>query len=690
MTVLWICEKPSQASDIAKVLGINQRNDGFINTKKGDITWAFGHLLEQAPPEDYDDKYKKWRMEDLPITPSSWQVKPTDSGKKQLQVIGRLLKKASSIVVATDADREGEAIGREILDYFHYQGTIQRLWLSALDATSVQRAVQKLMPGEQTACLYEAAKARSRADWLYGMNLTRAASISFQSGSVLSVGRVQTPTLGMVVQRDLSIEAFSSRQFYELIATAKDPQGVAIQLRHKRAATPEDLRIYNKDDAEKLAHSCVDQTIPCTVKTEKKKESPPKLFSLSGLQKECNKLWGWSAEHTLNIAQKLYETHKVTSYPRTDCNFIPEEQTDDIPDILHHLKTHKTLGKHIPSEPCIRTSVFNTKKITAHHAIIPTTKSAQHVCLSDDEDKAYSLICQHFLMNLWTDYLYHQTQISVSVHHHLFRTQGKTTIEQGWKCLQNTNTKDDVLPPIQHGEMLNLTDVHIDTKKTTPPQYYTEGTLIGDMATVAKFVNDPKLKSKLKETSGIGTEATRASIIEVLKRRKYIKVKGKQLVSTGSGRALIQALPDAIANPGSTAIWEDLLEQVSVGELSADVFVRNISEEVSKHLQHIAQTQGVQIGKPRQNPPTPKMLALAKKIAKSKKKSLPKEAAASFDVCKQFLEQHIQPQASGSAASPKQIAFAEKLAKKHNKPLPDAYQNDRQICSKFIDTLLKS
>jgi len=688
---LWICEKPSQASDIAKVLGVQHRADGYIETKQGVVTWAFGHLLEQFSPEDYDENLKKWRADTLPIIPECWKMKPTKSGSKQLRVIGGLLKKSSLVVISTDADREGESIGREILEHFHYQKKVQRLWLSALDEISVQRAIDKLMDGKDTLPLYHAAKARAQADWLYGMNLTRAASLAFHSSSALSVGRVQTPTLGLLVQRDMDIESFSPKNFYELTASIQNNHQESIPLRHKRSSSPEDLRIYSKHEATCLAEKCHGKSVPCSIATERKHQSPPKLFSLSGLQKECNAAWAWSADKTLKIAQALYETHKATTYPRSDCSFLPEEQERDIPIIVHNLAAYDVLFHIIPDVEVIRKSVFNTTKVTAHHAIIPTRQPIALANLSEDEKKAYILISTRYLMSISPDFVYDQTKLSVEVQGVLFEAQGKVTVEHGWKI--STHEKDtETLPPIKDGSMVKLEAVQVDEKKTTPPKRYTEGNLITDMATIAKFIQEAHLKSRLKETSGIGTEATRASIIEVLKARKYIEVKGKQLVSTKDGRALIQALPDEVSNPGNTAVWEDSLEQIAQNTLQADDFVRGISVEVRNLIQSIGGTTDVRIGNQtkRMNPPTSKMLALAKKIAKSKKKRLPKDASNHFEVCKAFLDEHLTAKSNGSAPSEKQISFAKKLAQKHKKILPEHYDTDRKICSQFIDGMLKS
>jgi len=683
--VLWICEKPSQASDISKVLGVQHREDGYIQTKQGVVTWCYGHLVQQLSPEEYNERYKKWCIDDLPIIPPLWKVKPSQSGAKQLHKIGVLLKKVSSVIISTDADREGEAIGREVLDYFHYKGDIKRLWLSALDENSIKNAITNIMPGKDTAHLYEAAKSRAYADWLIGMNLTRAASISYQSHGVLSVGRVQTPTLALVVQRDLAIASFKPQAFYELVGTIFNHDLQPIALHHKPSE-----RIYEKGQAESICNQCEGGEGVCNVTTKQKKQGPPKLFSLSGLQKEANEQWGWSADYTLKIAQSLYETHKATTYPRSDCIYLPEEQKNDVKLILNHLSLHDKWNEWIPGNPCLRESVFNTEKVTAHHAIIPTTKRIRLEDLSSNEALAYKLICQRYILNLNDDYLYEQTCISVIVNQLKFEVAGKVTVKKGWKSMVHHNG-DELLPTIMNGTHVKLREVSLEKKITTPPKLYTEGSLITDMAAVAKFVQTPSLKSRLKETSGIGTEATRASIIEVLKKRNYIKTKGKQIISTKDGRALVDALPNAILDPGKTAVWEDALEQISNNELSIDSFLKQIQKELNYLLHEICSSKSVQIGKQNQNnPPTTKMLSLAKRIASSQGKRLSKDVKSNFNVCKDFLDKHLSKGTSSPAPSEKQIKFAQDLAKKYELNLPETYKINKKVCSQFISTTLQN
>lgn len=656
---VWICEKPSQAKDIAMVLGNPRRSNGYIRTEEGAVTWAIGHLLEQVNPDGYDPAYKQWSLDTLPILPRSWKVQPRNDVKEQLKAIEWLLKKADEVVIATDADREGEMIGRELLDHFNYTGPVSRLWLSALDEASIRKALGNIRPGRETEPLYQAALARSHADWLVGMNLTRAATLTLSAGGVLSVGRVQTPALALIVRRDLDIESFKSRKFYEVVAEVSIGQG-RLTMRHAR---PEEDRIFDRHVAEAIAEKVKGAKGPLSIKTERKKQAPPKLFSLSGLQKEANKKWGWSADHTLQVAQALYEKHKATTYPRSDCSYLPEEQKDDATDILQILKGVPCLSGQVSDFPKFRKTVFNTEKVTAHHAIIPTTTAPSIGNMSEDEKKAYLLVARSYLASLSADHEFDQTTVSMNVNGVSFKASGKITIEEGWKSiyslsadLGNTGFKKvaeraNPLPPLENGVSGEIMSSKIEEKETKPPARYTEGTLISDMAAVAKFVDAPAIKSRLKETSGIGTEATRASIIEVLKKRGFIEVKGKSIISSPAGRALIEALPYELSDPGVTALWEDGLHSVEEGGSTCSQFVEGIEANVSQQIQKLRQIEDVRNiqgaggskagGSARhskkKNPPTPKMKKFAESLAKKKKLRLPAAARTNFDVCKKFL-----------------------------------------------------
>lgn len=594
---LYLCEKPSQAKDIANVLGVKSRAATHIETSDGIVTWAIGHLLELAAPEAYGDAYSKWRYEDLPILPQPFRVEAKDSTKSQLKAVGALIKRATEVVVATDADREGEMIARELLDHFKYSGAISRLWLSALDAESIRKGLARLKRGEETEGLYLAAMARSKSDWLVGMNLTRAVTLRLRQPTekgVISIGRVQTPTLALVVRRDREIENFKPRDYFEIVADVTATNGASVTLRH---APRDEDRILDRAIADSIAARAQGSNGPLSVTKETKTQAPPKLFSLSDFQMKANARFGWSAAKSLKIAQSLYETHKATTYPRTDCSFLPEEQASDVPTIVANLLS-LTLFKGIQlGSPKIRKTVFNTSQVTAHHAIIPTLLVPPLSAMSDDEANAYLMIAQSYLAALMPDYIYEQTRITLIAGGAAFTATGTVPTSLGWRSLyaQQAGSSDDknILPSIPDGTNGTVQKATVEGKKTEPPSRYTEGTLLADMKSIAKFVSDPSKKSRLKETSGIGTEATRANIIATLIAREFVTTKGKQLISSPKGRKLIGLLESHLphlADPGETAVWEDGLESIATGKLSEQKFVSAIGTRIETYLKTLSNT----------------------------------------------------------------------------------------------------
>ena len=584
---LIICEKPSQAKDIAAVLGVKNRAQNHIETAGGTVTWAIGHLLELAAPESYGERLAKWAMADLPIIPSPFRVDAKDSTKAQLKAVTSLIKKAKEVVVATDADREGEMIARELLDHVGFQGNIRRLWLSALDPESIKKALDRIRPGAETERLYHAALARSQSDWLVGMNMTRAATLSLRppgQKGVLSVGRVQTPTLALVVRRDRAIEAFKPSDYFEIVAEVRAASGPTVMLRH---APRDEDRITSRPLAEQIAAGALGVVGPLQVSKERKSQAPPKLLALSDFQMKANASFGWSASKALEVAQSLYEKHKATTYPRTDCSFLPEEQAADVPTILRNLLALEAFAGTQVGAPVIRKTVFNTAKVTAHHAIIPTTVKADLGAMTPDEAKGFMLVAKSYLAALMPDYIFEQTRITM-VAGVEFGTVGSVPISLGWKALYKSDTeKTDTLPAIADGTPGTVEKTSIEAKKTEPPARYTEGTLLADMKAIAKFVTDPVKKARLKETSGIGTEATRANIIATLLAREFVVAKGKHLLSTPKGRSLIALLEKhlpPLADPGETAVWEEGLEAIVAGKLTHTAFVEAIGTRLSKYI----------------------------------------------------------------------------------------------------------
>jgi len=601
---VYLCEKPSQARDIAAVLGVQSKDKSSITTADGVVTWAFGHLLEQAPPDAYDETLKRWALSSLPIAPAQWKVEVKNSAKDQFKAIAALLKKATEVVIATDADREGEMIARELMDYVGFKGKIQRLWLSALDAASVKKALATLKPGSATAGLYQSALGRSRADWLVGMNLTRAFTLAGRSQGgegVRSVGRVQTPTLNLVVQRDRQIEDFKSVPYFELFGFFEAGQAFKTKWKTVEGQGDEAGRCLNRAAIEAVAAKIAGKVGTVSrCETKRITENAPLPFSLSSLQKTCSAQFGLGAQEVLDIAQALYETHKATTYPRSDCNYLPEEQLDEASGIVTALAKADSAVQRLASSLDLsrKSPAWNTKKITAHHAIIPTHTPPNLDAMNGNERKVYELIRRQYLAQFLPAYEYDRTQIGIAIEDELFQTTGKIDQITGWRVLygkadlgEDEPNEDDeqTLPALMLGQSLSLARTEVAAKQTKPPSRYTEGTLIDAMQTIGKNITDPRLKAILKDNSGIGTEATRAGIIANLLERGFITKKGKQVISSDTGRNLIDALPESVKSPTLTALWEQSLEEIAEGKrelagFEADVvkFITAIIDQIKK------------------------------------------------------------------------------------------------------------
>ena len=588
---LYLCEKPSQGRDIARILGANQRCEGYLQGDKLIVSWCIGHLLEMIPPDEYDPRYKRWSLAHLPILPQDWKMAPKKSTSKQLTVLKKLLKRCHSVVIATDADREGETIAREVLDYFNYKGSSRRLWLSALDTVSVQRALNSIKPSVDTEPLYYSGLARGRADWLIGMNLTRAFTLLANDRQVRSVGRVQTPTLALIVKRDREISNFKPVSYYEVMAYFKTNNGIEGELLETKWQLPEQLskgqgeeqkQCLDKQVAQTVIDRCQQQMgLVTTATTARKKQPPPLLYNLSGLQQEASRRWGYGAQDVLNLAQALYETHKLTSYPRSDCEYLPLSQFNDVSQVLQALcKNDASLNELIAqADKKQRSRVWNDKKITAHHAIIPTQATPGIARLNDKELNIYNLIRRRYIAQFFPDYEYDQSTIIVTIKPDQFKASGRIARVKGWKLALEAETTqaakaqasskisvDDnkqELPAVKKGEHILCDHLKLLDKMTKPPRHYTEGTLIKAMETIGTQVTDKVMKKILRETAGLGTQATRANIIQTLFQRKFIYQEKKLLKATPLGFNLIDAVPDTIKDPLLTAQWEQQLDDIA-------------------------------------------------------------------------------------------------------------------------------
>lgn len=642
---LVLCEKPSQGRDIAKFLGATQRGEGYLSGPGVTVTWARGHLLETAEPEVYGEQYgKPWRTEVLPLVPAQWKQVVKPDAKAQFAVINRLLRQVDEVVIATDADREGEVIARELLEFCQFQGRIFRLWMSALDDASIRAALADLWPSSRTEALYFAGVGRSRADWLIGMNLTRLYTLKGREagiGNVLSVGRVQTPTLAIVVQRDREIENFVAKPYFEVIATLA-VNGAAFPAKWVAAAQycDEEKRCIQPGVVAQVVQLCRQTPTAAVIdcQTERKKKSAPLAFSLSSLQQACSRHWGMAAQKVLDIAQKLYETYKLTSYPRTDSGYLPLSMRDEIPQVLSAVVSTDPALQPVVAQLDTQfvSRIWNDKKITAHHGIIPTKHTGDLSKLSDDERNVYQLIRLHYLAQFLPLMEVDATEATFNIGGQLFRTRGNVVVKPGWKSLFGTLADEDDdkegearLPAMQAGQTCQVQGAEQKALQTKPPAPYNDGTLIAAMTNAAAFVTDAALKKVLKENAGIGTEATRAGIIDTLVKRGFLVREKKALRSTPLGRNLVDVLPGTLTNPGLTALWEQMLDEVAAGRVSLNDFMARQSQWVSQ-LVNQGKSQPLAL----QAPPSPPCPECGGKTAQRQGKSGPFWGCLNYPECK--------------------------------------------------------
>lgn len=600
---LYIAEKPSMGAEIAKCLtGPIQRKDGYLITKDGVVTWAFGHILRQAEPDEYNAAYKKWNAADLPIIPTKWKMIIDESCKKQFGIIKNLIDKADEIVHAGDPDREGQLLIDEVLDYVHCQKPVKRILLNALDEESIKKANANLRENKDFLNLKKSALARARADWLIGMNLSRAYTLAARRAGkkeVLAIGRVKTPTLALVVRRERELQNFKPVDYFiikaifahqngEFITTWK-PQDTQKGLDSENRLLDENIA---KDLIAKFASKTEQGKIIAYQKAQKK-EAQRLPFSLSTLQVLAGKRFGYEPQLVLDTAQKLYEK-KLTTYPRSDCEYLPQSQFNDAKVIVHNLLNYQdkqlsTWAKK--ADISIKSRAWNDKKITAHHAIIPTKIKANLNALSEVERNVYFLIAQAYIAQFYPVHIYDQTKITVMYMNENFTASGRTVKQLGWKelYLQNANKnklnyeeinekeeENSSLPLMKKNDVVDYIDGKYEKKSTKPPTRFTSATLLAGMKEIHKYVKDVEVKKKLKDIYGIGTEATRASIIEDLIKRGFLQTEGKKkyLIPTQTAYMLIDVLPDEMTYPDSTAIWEDYLHSLSEGEGTVEKFLQ--------------------------------------------------------------------------------------------------------------------
>lgn len=612
---LFLCEKPSQGKDIAKAVSAYQRGDGCYSGQGVTVTWCIGHLVEAAQPEAYDEQYKRWNLDHLPILPQHWRVEIKSTTAAQFKIVKKLIGQASEIVIATDADREGEMIAREILDLCGYRGSLSRLWLSALNDASIRKALGELRPGNQTHPLYHAALARSRADWLIGMNLSRLFTLLGQQAGhtgVLSVGRVQTPTLKLVVDRDREITAFVSAPYWTVDVTLHHQGHAFVAAWIPPNACADDVGRCIRQDVARTAAQRIEsagQAKVMSVDTERVREAPPLPFDLGTLQEVCSRQLGLDVQDTLDIAQALYETHKATTYPRSDSGYLPESMFAEVPTVLQALlATDNSLrGLLDKLDRQQQSRAWNDAKVTAHHGIIPTLEPANMLAMSDKERAVYRLIRAHYLAQFLPHHEYDRTLAVLSSAEQPLHAIGKQIVKAGWHLALPPARADErsaqdpeadgqdadvqqaahsqVLPKLVQGDQCKVAQAKVNALKTLPPRPYTQGELIKAMKGIAKLVTDPRLRQKLKDTTGIGTEATRAGIINGLISRGFIVKRGRSIRASEAAFTLIDAVPSAIADPGTTAVWEQALDMIEAGQMTLEAFVERQSGWVTQLVQ---------------------------------------------------------------------------------------------------------
>ncbi|WP_158772945.1 DNA topoisomerase III [Cobetia sp. L2A1] len=616
---LIIAEKPSLARAIAEALpGRSAKRDGYIEAGETRVTWCIGHLLEQAPPDDYDERFKRWSLDHLPIVPDQWKLKPRSQARGQLKVIREQLKLASEVVHAGDPDREGQLLVQEVLEHMRWRGPVKRLLISDMNRPAVTRALNKLEDNQRWQPLYEAALARQRADWLYGMNLTRAWTLTGRQAGhdgVLSVGRVQTPLLGLVVRRDEDIENFEPRAFFPLWIEAGVASGSLkawwhapsspwlARLAAKGTTLPLDDkgRLLDSRPAERLARHLVTLTNLGdghveSVDASDKSQPAPLPYSLSALQVDASRRFRLPAQKVLDTCQALYERHQLITYPRSDCRYLPREHHAGMANIMITACSGDGELERFSggADFSLRSRAFNDAKVSAHHALAPTGREPDYARLSRDEANLYRMITRNVLAQFYPPHRYREVKVELTFAGEPFRTSGRTLIDEGWKLLfqraaeaddKPNNKSQDTAPPtplpaLQQGEAACIIDCGIEQKETRPPEPFNDASLIQAMMNIARYVEDDAVRRTLRDVDGLGTEATRAGMLETLINRGYLVREGQAMCSTRIGRALIRALPQAVSRPERTALWEQRLSMIFEQGDSAAPFLSELIEDL--------------------------------------------------------------------------------------------------------------
>lgn len=586
MKTLVLAEKPSVGKDIARVLNCKKNGNGYLEGDKYIVTWALGHLVTLADPEKYGDQFKEWRLDLLPIIPQKLNTVVIKQTSKQYNIVKDQLnrKDVSDIVIATDAGREGELVARWIIDKARTKKPLKRLWISSVTDKAIKEGFSKLKDGKEYENLYSSALSRAEADWLVGINATRALTAKYNAQ--LSCGRVQTPTLAMIAQRENEIKNFKPQKYYGITA-------IANKLNLNWIDKNNDIKTFDESYCDKILSSIkskAGQVIE--IQKSNKKTFSPLLYDLTELQRDANKKFGFSAKETLSIMQRLYETHKVLTYPRTDSRYISTDIIDTIKDRLKAININpysKFVNKAIKTVITPKSLFVDNNKVSDHHAIIPTEQSIMLNKLNEGELKIYDLVIKRFLANLFPPFEFEQTTIKVKVDEQTFLAKGKVVINNGWKEVYGNNFDDEdknelineqILPKLNKGDIIEISNITKTTAQTKPPAPFNEATLLSAMENPIKYMNtnDKNLLKTINDAGGLGTVATRADIIEKLFNTFVIEKKGKDIFITSKGKQLLDLAPSKLKEPELTAQWEQKLNQIAKGNLKKEKFINEIKE----------------------------------------------------------------------------------------------------------------
>ena len=589
MKSLVIAEKPSVARDIARVLHCNKKTNGTIEGNQYIVTWALGHLVTLADPEGYDKKYKEWKMEHLPMMPKPFKLEVIKQTGKQYSTVKSQIHRndVSEIIIATDAGREGELVARLILEKAGNKKPVKRLWISSVTDKAIKEGFANLKDGKAYQGLYDAAMCRAEADWLVGINATRALTCKYNAQ--LSCGRVQTPTLAMIAKREKQIKDFQPKTYYGMTARTG---GLTLTWKDQT---------FDKERIQKTFHKVNGQDAKVIdVKTAPKKTPAPQLYDLTELQRDANKKFGFSAKETLNIMQRLYENHKVLTYPRTDSRYISKDIVPTLKDRLDACSVgpYKKLAAQVIKTnftsklPCV-----NDAKVSDHHAIIPTEQFVQMEHMTNEEKKIYDLVVRRFIAALYPPYEYEQTQIRVDICGEIFAASGKVVTNEGWKAVYGAEEADEdikTLPTFANGDVLKDLQLKITEGKTKPPAPFNEATLLSAMENPVAYMesNDKEAAQTLGETGGLGTVATRADIIEKLFASFLIEKRGKDIFLTSKAKQLLELVPEELRKPELTADWEMKLSRIAKGEMKRSAFMKEIEGYTREIMDEIVSGEG--------------------------------------------------------------------------------------------------